>query len=167
MVNFCPKCGKNEISGDFCSRCDQERHPAIEHIKDKTIHFCMRCDRYQYGSDWKSLKREQMKTREELLKKLVLKNITFEEQIQKKDVEIKVHMAPAEKDCSIKSLSKYILRCVRTAASKKRSTLRGFCRYEAPTMKSCNLLTRCSNRQKNEESISTRKFPPNKVLIIM
>ncbi|HIH47606.1 TPA: hypothetical protein HA297_04870, partial [Candidatus Woesearchaeota archaeon] len=64
-------------------------------------HFCMRCDRYQYGSDWKSLKREQMKTREELLKKLVLKNITFEEQIQKKDVEIKVHMAPAEKDCSV------------------------------------------------------------------
>jgi len=101
MVSFCPKCGKKGIAGDFCTQCDQEQHPAIAHFKDRIINFCMRCDRYQYGPQWKSLKREQVKTREELLEKLVLKNITFEEQIQKKDVEIKVHITPAEKDCKV------------------------------------------------------------------
>ncbi len=38
------------------------------------------------------MKREQVKTREELLKKLVLKNIKFEERVQKKDITIQVLM---------------------------------------------------------------------------
>ncbi|MCX8147024.1 MAG: NMD3-related protein [Candidatus Woesearchaeota archaeon] len=51
-MRFCPRCGKKDIRGDFCSRCYAEMMGPITEFKEIVIKVCPLCSKYFFRNKW-------------------------------------------------------------------------------------------------------------------